>query len=71
MTNKGLEDEIRPIMGEFKVRLRFVSLVSPLPAELLAGSRDVRGMFRKNTSERLRGIPLRPEGCPPSNGSTV
>jgi hypothetical protein len=28
-------------------------------------------MLRKNTDERLRGIPLRAEGRPASNGSAV
>lgn len=28
-------------------------------------------MLRQNTNERLRGVPLRPEGRPASHGSTV
>jgi len=72
VTNEALEHEIRPIMAEFKVpHARHVSLGLFLLVEWPIGSRDVRRMLRKDTSERLRGVLLRPEGCPPPNGSLV
>ena len=60
-------------MDEFKVRhLIYLPVIFfPLPAEWLVGSRDVRRMLRQNTSERLRGVLLRSEGCPSPDGSPV
>lgn len=59
-------------MAEFKVRDAFhLTAFALTPAEWPTGSRDVRGMLCKNTSERLRGVLLRPEGRPPSNGSPL
>ena len=72
VTNKSLEDEIKPIMADFKVPTHFISAsVSAYPVEWCIGSRDVRRMLRKNSSERLRGVLLRSEGSPPPNRSVI
>lgn len=73
MTNEALEHEIRPIMDEFKVRhpIHPPVIIFFSPAEWFVGSRDVRRMLRQNTSERLRGVLLRSEGCPQPDGSPV
>jgi hypothetical protein len=72
VTNKSLEDEIKPIMADFKVRNHITpESVSAYPVEWCLGSRDVRRMLRKNSFERLRGVLLRSEGSPPPNGSLI
>jgi len=71
VTNKSLEDEIKPIMADFKVLTHFISVFSAYPVEWCIGSRDVRRMLRKNSSERLRGVLLRSEGSPPPNRSVI
>ena len=71
MTNEALEDEIVPIMNEFKVRPPMEFQRSLCPSTKLLGSRDMRRMLRQATIERVRGVLLCTEGCPTPYSSSL
>lgn len=52
VTNEALEDEIIPIMNEFKVRRVFIDLVYDLKVFHL-GSRDMCRVLSQNAIERV------------------
>ncbi len=62
VTNEALEDEIVPIMNEFKVRLRATRSSHCIQLTRSPGSRDMRGMLGQATIECVGGVLLCPEG---------
>lgn len=59
-------------MADFKVPTHSIPVSVPAhPGERCIGSRDVRRMLRKNSSERLGGVLLRSEGSPAPNRSVI
>ena len=69
VTNEALEDEIVPIMNEFKV----MSIISRPAAHLrlVLGSRSLCGVLGKDVSECFRGVLFRAKGRPPSNSAPI
>lgn len=69
VTNEALEDEIIPIMNEFKV---FPILSrSIIYLRFAPGSRGMRGVFSEDVFERFRGVLFRAKGCTPSNSTPI
>jgi GTPase SAR1 family protein len=69
VTNEALEDEIVPIMNEYKVS---VVVASPdTMTNYSVGGRDLCGVLSEDASECLRSILFCPKGCSPSYCSLV
>lgn len=64
VTNEALEEEIGPIMAEFKVHPIRTQYLEPYLTTFHPGSRDLRRMFRQNPRQRLRSLLLRSKGRP-------
>lgn len=69
VTNEALEDEIIPIMNEFKVFPILSRLIEYLRIAL--GSRGLCGVFGEDVFERFRGVLFRPKGRAPSNSTPI
>lgn len=64
MTNEALEEEIVPIMNEFKVLVQPLVIQTLTNASLgIPGSRNVCRMFSQTSSERVGGVLLRAKSC--------
>ena len=71
VTNQALEDEVVPIMNEFKVYFMWDFYEFRILMCCLIGSRNMRRVFSQDASERFRGILFCAKGRPPSDRAAV